>query len=440
MKIVLFLLLLLQIAFGLKCLICTIAVNEIEGMLLENRTDTYIEKHLDQMCQKFPKYQTQCQEAMLFAMEYLPKLINRWNVSRVCTDLGMCKSVPAEPKDPQPVKTYRINLDEPPEIRWKQVCSDPEYRKPWLTFISELRELLGHVFDDIEMFGEKLFGLLPAEYRLEINGCSRAVFGNTTDLHGWLTILNLGYELTDGCTSIVAKNIDGTVMHGRNMDFWAGGPLTNTLKDVTFIADVYKNGTRQYVSTNFVGFMGVLSGQRPGGYSVTINTRYYPQGLKELFEEIYYALRDGYSPVSFVLRDVLTATAEYSEALKQLSYIPLIADVYYTIAGIDDGAVITRNRTAPDNVWSISDGGVGGWYVLQTNYDHWKPVPWFDNRRGPGMDAMNAIGTKMLLGGLLEVLSTKPVLNIQTTYTMLSAPKYEKYYTVTRYCEYPCVE
>jgi penicillin V acylase-like amidase (Ntn superfamily) len=41
--------------------------------------------------------------------------------------------------------------------------------------------------------------------------------------------------VSDACTSIVAQTPDGTVLHGRNLDFWAGMGFTDSLKNLTFI-------------------------------------------------------------------------------------------------------------------------------------------------------------------------------------------------------------
>jgi len=147
------------------------------------------------------------------------------------------------------------------------------------------------------------------------------------------------------------------------------------------------------------------------------------------------------SLVSFLLRDVFQTRNDFPSALQHLSSDELIADVYYILAGVSagQGAVISRNRTGADDVWLLN--APTRWYEAETNYDHWEPAPWFDNRIDPANDAMNALGRDNLsLDGLLKVLTTKPVLNIQTTYTILSCPATGEYRSYTRYCPYPCVE
>jgi hypothetical protein len=332
----------------------------------------------------------------------------------------------------------------------------------------------------IEKLGRFVNSKLPQEYAEEIYGCADYLFNETQqEKWGWLTILNIGYEISDACTSIVAKLPNGTVIHGRNMDFSIGGPLTNTLKDVVLVAKVYDGDELKYITTTFAGFIGVITGQKPGGYSVTVDTRFYPQGLWELFFEAIVAITErNYTLVSFLARDTLTNVNRYENAVEKLSYGNLIADVYYIVAGLNDGAIITRNRTGPVDIWRLTSGvasdkasysksgvasdkasysksgvasdkasysksGVasGAWYILETNYDHWKNAPWFDNRRGAAINALNMIGQSgMSVESMLSILSTKPVLNIQTEYSFLSVPETSYYHSVTRYCQYPCTE
>ncbi len=83
------------------------------------------------------------------------------------------------------------------------------------------------------------------------------------------------------------------------------------------------------------------------------------------------------------------------------------------------------------------------WFEVQTNYDHWQQPPWFDDRVVPANHAMNNdVGQKNLSLQLMfdQVLSLKPVFNIQTTYSILACPADGTYTSYTRYCPYPCVE
>ena len=48
--------------------------------------------------------------------------------------------------------------------------------------------------------------------------------------------MNLYYELTAFCTSIVAQRSNGTIYHGRNLDYGIPG-LQNLTIEVDFVSD-----------------------------------------------------------------------------------------------------------------------------------------------------------------------------------------------------------
>lgn len=81
----------------------------------------------------------------------------------------------------------------------------------------------------------------------------------------------------------------------------------------------------------------------------------------------------------------------------------------------------------------------GSWFVLQTNYDHWKPPLVIDDRRTPGTECMNEMTQKNVgVKGLFNVLSTIPVLNKLTTYTVIMQVNSGEVITYRRYCRDPC--
>jgi len=260
--------------------------------------------------------------------------------------------------------------------------------------------------------------------------------------YGWVTIFNLGYEVTDACTSILAQTPDGKILHGRNLDFWDGMGFTDALKDLAVDIDWQKGGKTIFTTSSIAGFVGVLSGIKRGAFSVTINTRFYPEGIQELFYEVIVAItEDGAELVSLLTRDVLMNDKDYTTALNHLSNGPLVADVYYTLAGANpgEGAIISRNRTVAADVWVLDSPS--RWFEVITNYDHWSQPPWFDDRVDPANNVLKSIGQSAIsLDKLFTVLSTKPVLNLQTTYSILSCPATGEYRSYLRYCPYPCVE
>jgi hypothetical protein len=423
-----------------KCILCGIVVNEIEGMLSENISETDIENMLrkDVCAHIGGGASTYCDDLVAMLPGIINDLNNKSSPGVVCVNRNFCTAPFTELSDPQPVPTYVIDLDLPPLVRWAKICSDKTYAQT----MGNLIRALSDFFDNSSLVVElgRTINLLyfPKEYAEEIQGCALAMGVE----FGWLTFVNIGYEVSEACTSIVAQTAAGKIYHVRNMDFWDGIWLTDHLKNLTMTVQYNKDGKTLFYATSFAGYVGVLSGMKPKAFSISLNTRYYPKnGLKNFLYEIIAAIMEkNNSLVSFLTRDVLTKENNWNAAVENLSNGALIADVYYIVGGIsaNEGAVISRNRLNASDVWVLNSTR---WFEVQTNYDHWKQPPWFDDRVVPADRAMTALGQANLgLPGLLEVLSVKPVLNLQSTFTMLTSALDETYTSLTRWCPFPCAE
>jgi hypothetical protein len=424
-----------------ECGLCSIAINEIEGMMAENLTQTEMEQKLQaDVCSLLSGSMAQICDGLV---DQIPTVVNMIEQSQsvgvVCVELQYCNKPYTPHPDPWPVPRYVLNLDLPPNQRWTEICSNETYVNVSHYLVDTIDGVLPGGGKEIEAIGTLLNSYyFPQEYAQEIQGCAAALGISV----GWATIFNLGYEVSDACTSIVAQTDDGKIYHARNLDFWDGMGFTNTLKDAAFEVEFQKGGNTLFHATSFVSFVGVLSGMKPNAFSVTIDTRFYPNGLGELFYEVIAAIIErNASLVTFLSRDVFMNENNFNAAVNNLANGELIADVYYIVAGVSagEGAVISRNRNNASDIWMLDSPS--RWFEVETNYDHWKQPPWFDNRVTPADNGMTAMGqTDLSLEGMFQVLSTKPVLNLQTTYSILSCPADSFYQSFVRYCEYPCVE
>jgi hypothetical protein len=425
---------------SVTCGLCGIVVNEVAGFIIENRSISEIETLIkNDICSHLGVVAEVCDLLVDSLPLILDGLENQWSVSVVCVDLKLCDAPFPEHADPYPMPKYVINLDLPPSERWNEICSVPVFIQNGLFLYNTINTLLPTGSAALEELGMEINdNYFPTEYGQEIKGCA-AQMGIP---YGWVALFNLGYEVSDACTSIVAQTNDGIIYHARSLDFWDGMGFTSTLKDMALEVDYQKGGKSLFKASTFAGMVGVLSGFKSGAFSATIDTRFYPGGLGQLFYEIIAAIQErNASLVSFLLRNVLENENDFNSALDNLSKDELIADVYYILAGVSagQGAVISRNRTGSDDVWLLD--APTRWYEVETNYDHWEPAPWFDDRIDPANEAMDTMGRDNLsLPNMMKVLSVKPVLNLQTTYTILSCPATGEYESYTRYCEYPCVE
>lgn len=83
-------------------------------------------------------------------------------------------------------------------------------------------------------------------------------------------------------------------MHAR-ADFGMGGLLTSTMRNITTLLDYTRGGHVVARQVAFIGFVGMLSGQRVSNpsFAVTVNTRFYPgkASLIDMLTEAIYAIK-----------------------------------------------------------------------------------------------------------------------------------------------------
>ncbi|XP_031326744.1 N-acylethanolamine-hydrolyzing acid amidase isoform X1 [Camelus dromedarius] len=326
---------------------------------------------------------------------------------------------------PQAPPLFNVSLDMAPELRWLPVLQhfDPDFLRAAMAHIvgdnvpKWVLELIRKTVRMLELF-------LPKPFIGEIRGMCDALNFQLADC----ILLNLVYESTAFCTSIVAQDSRGHIYHGRNLDYAFGNLLRNLTMDVQFL----KNGQVAFTGTTFVGYVGLWTGQSPHKFTVSGNER-ADKGW--WWENVIAALFQRHSLISWLIRTTLSESENFEAAVYKLAKTPLIADVYYIVGGTTpkEGVVITRNRGGPADIWPL-DPLNGAWFLVETNYDHWKPVPKGDDRRTPAIKALNATGQANLsLEALFQVLSVFPVYNNYTIYTtVMSAANPEKYMTRIR--------
>ena len=182
--------------------------------------------------------------------------------------------------------------------------------------------------------------------------------------------------------------------------------------------------------TTFAGFVGLLTGQRPHAYTITLDQRNEGDWWMNALEALAVGT---HGVASFHIRDTLAdSSLGFEDAVEKLAYEPLVAPCYLIVGGVGstEGVVITRNRIAALDIWRVN-GFEGQWFLVETNYDHWEPPPKSDDRRDPAIKAMNEIGqSNVNTSSLFHVLSTPPVLNSGTTYTVTMAASIPELYNV----------
>lgn len=239
--------------------------------------------------------------------------------------------------------------------------------------------------------------------------------------------------MSRSCTGIVAQSSNGTIYHGRNMDY--PPPFAPLQYDGTFM----KGGKVLFEGVSFASITGMGGNcMVPGKWSAEINARdSYKPSLKEAMQHA----SKGWLGYPQLLRKGCEHGGDFEAGLKFLSETPMISGGYITIAGAapGEGGILTRNSTGTDtDVLRLKDGHPAGkpWYVIETNYDHWKKPPAGDDRRDNGIKSMEAVGPdKINLETLWDVLSdegkgsgTRGVYNSETISTQLVIPATEEYH------------
>ncbi|XP_015686355.1 acid ceramidase [Protobothrops mucrosquamatus] len=343
---------------------------------------------------------------------------------------------------------YVINLDLPPRERWVQVVREKK---------NELRIVMKTIKDIVLTFipNEKfiasmeskmgwLCSTLPYPFNEEIKGIASAIDVPLGDV----VVFNIFYEIFTVCTSIIAQDKTGKLYHARNLDFglflgWdvqnSSWHTTQKLKPIMVSLDFQKNNKTVFKSANFAGYVGIISGVKPALFTLTMNERFSLDGGYIGILEWLIGKRDGWW-MSFLIRTVLENGTSYEEAKDKLANTKLLAPAYFILGGnkLDEGCIITRSRSAALNIKYL-DTKKGNWFLVQTNYDPWKPPLIIDDRRNPAINCVNQTGQeKIALSDLYNVLSTKPMLNkltVGTTLLEVSEGHIESY---LRDCPNPC--
>ena len=325
---------------------------------------------------------------------------------------------------PANVTTYVVDLDAPAEEHFKAIVADhKEELTALLAFLTKaippkLLPLAEKVATDLDF----AFGPVVAA---ELRGIA-----DSADFElGQIVLLNVLYELTAFCTSILAVEPDGTLLHARNLDY----SLPHDLQEVTIQVSFVRSGKPVFTATTFAGFAGVLTGMS-SVLSVTVDE----WNTGAAWENAFSALLEGGKAVTFVIRELLEdPTMTYADAAHTLATEHLIAPSFLTVGGIgaNQTHIITRNRLNAENITTLETVAHTNhpFAIVITNYPTNQPDPPSDPRRTFALHHLEAITAADLdPSSLLSVISTPPVLNKGTVYSILACVQSQQYITYLR--------
>ena len=221
------------------------------------------------------------------------------------------------------------------------------------------------------------------------------------------------YEFSAFCTSVIAYDKDGMIIHNRNLDF----AFAPTMRNMTYEAHFMKGGKLLYKAAMFAGINGVMTGHREG-FSISLNER--KPSWRSNYTDLIINIGNiflGYPQVSHVIRDTLENCENYACAFNKLASTPQIAPSYYAVSGVDtyQGAIISRDRFGPAHIEILSKDQ---WYIAQTNDDHWTGVCTL--RCSYVHESMDKIGSENITPEkLVNILSAWPSNNEHSIYNAL---------------------
>ena len=313
-------------------------------------------------------------------------------------------------------KRYVVDLDQPPEERWKIVTED---NKDVLFALRDFMLENSPNYEELTILASTLFQYFPEDYAGEIRGISRYSGLTVGEVALWNMLYDISaYDSSKGfpaCTSIVASTKNGTIIHGRNLDYYI--PM---LSNMTIVVDFQKSNHLLYTSISFVGSVGVLTAQKPHKFTVSYNERDAGTWQDNDIEAIKTGMK---GIVNFAIRNILEdPDADFATAVRALSSTPLIAPSYIIVGGLqgDEGVVITHNRSRGIDMWQLGSSHQDQWFLVETNYDHWDATPSNDHRRDIAISAMRNTGQDHLNSDTMyKVLSTPLVYNYNTVYSVV---------------------
>ena len=132
-----------------------------------------------------------------------------------------------------------------------------------------------------------------------------------------------------GCSAF-AVEVDGRVLHARNLDWWTEGHL---LADSSWVVRYIGAPAGEFLAVGWPGYLGVLSGVAKGRFAVTLNSV-----LSD--EPPQLAM-----PVVVLLREVLATAPDFATAVERLAAAPIPCDCLLLVTGITGGERVVLERT-----------------------------------------------------------------------------------------------
>jgi acid ceramidase len=341
------------------------------------------------------------------------------------------------------IPTVILDLDVDAKTRWDHIVRPraEEIRAMVKYFSPLMNQTALTILLNTEV--NKIMNRFPGDFKKEIQGVAKSTGLNVIEIF----IYNIMYEVEGLCTSMVSQDADGHIYHSRNLDFGLflgkdaethNWKLTEMLRPLLMNVQVMKGGKNLYNMTHYAGYLGLLTGVKEGGFSISVDTR-FDSNFDEYLVLWLLGKYDG-EFLSFKTREIMETEENYTAALQALTHYKPLGPCYIIIGGAQsgEGAVVTLagGRDTALQVRELKDELVNGsFFVLQTNYDWPNAPPAYDDRRYPALDCMHKLGADNTnWASLWGVMSSNPTKNALTTYTTLMSAETGHFEAYKQYC------
>mmetsp|Transcript_68941 Transcript_68941/g.156253 ORF Transcript_68941/g.156253 Transcript_68941/m.156253 type:complete len:415 (-) Transcript_68941:80-1324(-) len=337
--------------------------------------------------------------------------------------------------------TETINLDLPPEQRWV------EYAKKHAREIIFRATTIGSMYEENlgENASQRWFKAAPVgeELMAEYKSIVDVVNDSSVTLRR-LVLSDMWHALhapTFECTGLLATMANGTVIHGRNIDYDMVTSASQAVKHInkkgspaSFYTGIFtKNGKPLVTFVASAGSLGVHTGMRLGGWSFNSNARLVENDMNENLR----ATESGSVNFPWATRHFLTEIPDYASALKAFRSANFNAPNYFILAGAGpyEGAIVTADRggkrlpDTPDVQELSAEKGI--WHLVQTNEDNGEEP--LDRRRGLALNRLRSrtqdqVGEDFVLHEMLA----EPTTNSDTLLTWVASPGLGIHHTYPR--------
>lgn len=324
------------------------------------------------------------------------------------------------------VPKFDVNLSLPPQHRWDKVVDF--YKREMVAMSETLNSVLaGHLGEKKEPWLNAIKSQFSKEHYEEIVGIVNRVNHPLVTVDGTM-LTQILYELGSPtyCAGILATMSNGTVVHGRNMDYGFHFKLDNrTLNwpDVTFEVTFWKDQKPIMTSVNWPGGIGIHTGMRIGAWSFEQNTRQNNEWHANLA-----AAQAGGKIFTLEVRKLMELDTTFENAVQTLYKMNWIAPQYFIMAGagLYEGAVLTIDRggkheSGTPPVQRISNKPNGVWHLVQTNDDLLNSPS--DLRRPIANQILDASQQKEVnTDSMLDMMHMFPIFNGETVFTWIAIP------------------